>query len=187
MPNPRLASRYAKSLIDLAVETGRLETVFRDMQLLNSTCNESRELMNFIRSPIINAEKKEKIFHVIFEDKVGDLTNKFCDLLIAKGREQYLPEIAQSAIRQYRKIKNIQQVKITTAIAIDEDLKADIINKVKSEIPDQHIELLTGVNANLIGGFVLETQNTIFDASILRDLKDVKKQFLENVYIRNIR
>lgn len=187
MPNPRLASRYAKSLIDLAMETGQLEAVFHDMKLLNVTCNESRELVNFIRSPIINADKKKKIFFAIFQGQLSDLTSRFCNLLISKGREEYLPEIAQSAIRQYRKIRNIQQVKITTAVPMDEELKTGIIEKVKSEIPEQKIELLTQVNEDLIGGFVLETENTVFDASILRDLKDVKSQFLKNVYIRNIR
>ena len=36
MPNPRLASRYAKSLIDLAIEKGQLEEVFEDMQWLQN-------------------------------------------------------------------------------------------------------------------------------------------------------
>ncbi|MFN2459039.1 MAG: F0F1 ATP synthase subunit delta, partial [Chitinophagaceae bacterium] len=35
MQNPRLAIRYAKSLLDLAQEQGKLEEVFNDMKLLN--------------------------------------------------------------------------------------------------------------------------------------------------------
>jgi len=31
MPNPRLANRYAKSLVDLAVEKDQLEVVYADM------------------------------------------------------------------------------------------------------------------------------------------------------------
>jgi F-type H+-transporting ATPase subunit delta len=187
MPNPRLASRYAKSLIDLAVETGQLEAVFNDLQLLSGICRNSRDLVNFIKSPVINADKKEKIFHTLFNDKISVLTDKFCKLLIRKGREIYLPEIAHAGIQQYRHIKNIRQVKITTAVPLDESLREEIVQKIKREIPGQNIELHTAVKEDLIGGFVLETDNSLFDASVLRDLKDIKKQFLENVYVSNIR
>lgn len=187
MLNPRLASRYAKSLIDLAQETGRLDAVFNDLKLLETTCKESRPFVNFIKSPVINADKKEKIFHILFSDKISSLSDKFCKLLIKKGRENYLPEIAHAGIQQYRNIKNIRQVKITTAMPLEGTLRQDIIEKIRTEIPDEHIELLTAVNEDLIGGFVLETDNTLYDASIMRDLKDVKKQFAENIYMRNIR
>jgi F-type H+-transporting ATPase subunit delta len=69
---------------------------------------------------------------------------------------------------------------------MSEELKATIISKVKSaEVKD--IELETAVKDELIGGFVLEVQGNLVDASILRDLKDVKKQFLNNDYIHKIR
>jgi F-type H+-transporting ATPase subunit delta len=187
MPNPRLASRYAKSIIDLAVETGQLDVVFSDMQLLSEVCASNRDFVSFIKSPVINADKKEKIFHILFEGRISDLTDRFCKLLIKKGRERYLPEIADAGIRQFRGLRNIRRVKITTAAPMDEALRGDITRKIKSEIPDEHIELQTAVNEALIGGFVLETDNNLFDASVLRDLKDVKKQFMKNLYIRDIR
>ena len=34
MTNPRLATRYAKSLLDLSVEQNQLEDVYSDMKLL---------------------------------------------------------------------------------------------------------------------------------------------------------
>ena len=49
------------------------------------------------------------------------------------------------------------------------------------------IDLETVVNEALIGGFILETAGKLLDASILRDLKDVKKQFLNNDYLHKIR
>lgn len=186
MPNPRLAARYAKSLTDLAVETGQLDAVFKDMNLLEDTCEKSRELVGFLKSPVINADKKEKIFTSIFGEGLSELTRKFVVLLIKKGREGFLPEIAKAAIRQYRKIKNIRQVKITTAVALSDEMKSTLISKIKSEIPDQQISLETKVKENLIGGFILETENTVFDASIARDLKDIKKQFSKNIYVADI-
>src|SRR5690625_130000 len=130
MPNPRLAERYAKSVVDLAVETDRLEAVFQDMILMNDSCKANPDLVRFLKSPVINAEKKEKIFVTIFGDRISEISRKFAILLIKKGREGYLPEIARAAIHQYRILKNIRQVKMITAVPLSDGLKADIINKI---------------------------------------------------------
>ena len=43
MLNPRIGARYAKSLLDIANEQNQLETVFADMQFLNSAISGNRE------------------------------------------------------------------------------------------------------------------------------------------------
>lgn len=179
MPNPRLAERYAKSLIDIAVETHSLEEVYTDLNTLIVTCDESRDFENFLRSPIINREKKEKIFTAIFKDNLVELTKKFIILLIKKGREGALPEILDAAISQYKTLKNIRDVKMTTAIPLSKELNDEIVKKIKQEIPGYTIELKTKVKENILGGFVLETDNTIYDASVIRKLRDVKTSFIK--------
>lgn len=187
MPNPRLATRYAKSLIGLAQERGELETVYSDMQYLQAVCKSSKEFVNLLRSPVIQAAKKEAIITAITKDKISALTVAFTKLLTDKGREEDLPEIIGAFITQYNTIEGIQKIKLTTAVPVSDDIKNDIVNKVKTATGFDKVELDATVNKNLIGGFVLEYSNNLVDASVLRDLKDLKKQFQQNVYIHNIR
>jgi F-type H+-transporting ATPase subunit delta len=187
MQHPRLAGRYAKSLIGLAIEQNQLEQVHADMKYLQSLCKQSREFVNLLKSPIIQADKKGKIVAAVTEGKIGNITQGFNRLLVQKGRENVLPEIVHAFVEQYNEIKGIHQVKITTAVPVSEELKQQIVSKIKSETPLQNIELETAVKDELIGGFTLEFHNNLVDASILRDLNDIKKQFLGNVYIQNIR
>jgi F-type H+-transporting ATPase subunit delta len=187
MQHPRLAGRYAKSLIGLAIEQNQLEQVHTDMQYLSALCQQSREFVNLLKSPIIQADKKAKILDAVTADKVSKLTHAFNRLLVQKGRENVLPEIVHAFIDQYNEIKGIHKVKITTAVPISEELKEKIVAKIKAETPLQQIELEAAVKEELIGGFTLEFNNNLVDASILRDLNDIKKQFLGNVYIQNIR
>ena len=58
MPNPRLAGRYAKSLIDLSIEKNQLEAVYADMKYLQELCKQSREFVNLMRSPVIKNDQK---------------------------------------------------------------------------------------------------------------------------------
>jgi len=65
-----VASRYAKSLIDLAVETKQLEEVRNDMRLIAQVCKENREFVILLESPVVKTDKKMAIFKSIFEGKI---------------------------------------------------------------------------------------------------------------------
>jgi F-type H+-transporting ATPase subunit delta len=188
MPNPRLASRYAKSLIDLSTERNQLEDVYSDMQFLKQVCKGSRDFVNLLRSPVVSADKKQSVINAVTKNNVSELTAAFIKLLINKGRESDMPEIVTAFIEQYNTIKGIHRVKLTTATAVSDELKNAIVSKVKKEANLQNVELESKVDDALIGGFVLEFNNNLVDASVLRDLKDIAKQFKErNIFVQNIR
>ena len=186
MPNARLAGRYAKSLLDLATEQGQLEAVYADMKYIQAACNASSDFVNMLRSPIIKADQKNSIINEVLKNKVGTLTNSFTVLLVKKGRELDLPEMAAAFIEQYNAINGIHQVTLTTAVAVSEDIKKSIEQKVKTAAQFKTVELTTKIDESLIGGFVLEFNNNLVDASIARDLKDIKKQFLNNEFLSKI-
>jgi F-type H+-transporting ATPase subunit delta len=187
MPNPRLAHRYAKSLIDLAVEKGQLEIIYADMKFLQLVCKSSKEFVTLLQSPVVTADKKNSILEAITAGKVGEITSSFNKLLVAKGREFELPEIVNAVIEQYNTIKGIHKVKLTTAVELSDELKKSISDKAAKDGGLGLVELETKVEESLIGGFVLEFNNNLVDASIARDLRDIKKQFTKNVYVPAIR
>lgn len=186
MPNPRLANRYAKSLIDLSTERGELEAVYADMKYLQAVCKASKDFVALLKSPIINNDQKNAIVTAVTKGKVGELTAAFNTLLVKKGRESDLPEIAFAFIDQYNELKGIHRVKLTTAVAVSDELKKSIELKVQEGQQFGSVELETEINEKLIGGFVLEFNNKLVDASILRDLKDIKKQFSENLFVQQL-
>ena len=187
MSNPRLADRYAKSLIDLSIERNQLDAVRADMQYIQALCKGSRDFVNVLRSPIIKADQKEKMLVAVMTGKVSELTSVFSNLLVRKGRESDLPEIANAFISQYNSLKGIHQVKLTSAVPVSEELKNSIKERVQKANDFITVELETVVDQKLIGGFVLEFSNKQIDASIANDLREIKKQFLQNQYVANIR
>lgn len=187
MPNPRLAARYAKSLIDLSLERGELEKVFADMQWLQRVCRENRDFVNVLKSPVIKGDKKEKIMEAVTKGRINELTMAFIRLMIRKGREVYLPEVIVAFIAQYKKHKNIYIVKLTTASPVSEATKQAIVDRVKETSDMKNIELETAVDDKLIGGFVLQAGDQLIDASIAYDLKNIARQFDNNDFIYKIR
>src|SRR5690606_20332896 len=104
----RVASRYAKSLLELSVENGELEAVHRDMQKLLEIGDANEELALMLQDPVIPSEKKLKALHLLFSGKSATLTADFFELLIRKGRENVLMEIAREFHKQYNLQKGIQ-------------------------------------------------------------------------------
>lgn len=188
MPNPRLAGRYAKSLIDLAIERNELEKIFADMQWLQKVCKQSRDFTALLRSPVIKPDKKQKVVESVLAGKVSAVTAAFVRLLIAKGRESNLPEITTAFTSQYKEHKNIHIVKLTTAAPLNDDLKNTIVAQIRKTSSDmQNIELETAVNPDIIGGFVLQAGDKLIDASVAYDLKQIARQFENNDFVYKIR
>jgi len=188
MLNPKLAARYAKSMIDLALQDNMLEEIFADMALIQSACKSNPELMRVLKSPIVKADKKEKILAAIFETKLSRHSFLFLGLLVRKGRENVLDEVVNAFAEQYRAIKGIVKVKLTTATAVTAELQDFLVSQLKITFPTVNsFELDVKVDAGLIGGYKLETDNVLVDVSIAKGLKAVSRQFKSNDYIYNIR
>ena len=187
MPNPRLAARYAKSIIGLAIETNQLEKVYTDMLWLQSVCKTNRDFVNVLRSPIINAETKKKIIGAVMGERVSDLTTKFMTLLFTKGREIFLPEIISAFIQSYKQHKDIKTIRLTTATPVGDNIKQAIITQVKKSAGFKNVELEEQADPDVIGGFVLQIGDQLIDASIAYDLREVAKQFENNDFIYKLR
>src|ERR1700722_10853305 len=100
MLNPRLAGRYAKSIIDLAIEKDQLESVHKDIVYLSDLMRSSPELVTIMKSPVNPGDKKQKVLDALTGGKIGQITASFSRLLINKGRESFLPEIVYAFIEQ---------------------------------------------------------------------------------------
>ncbi len=188
MNNPRLAGRYAKSLLGLATEQNQVDAVYADMKWLHSICKSNPDFVTVLRSPIIKPTAKAKIIESVTIERVSKLTSAFIQLLVRKNRELNLPEIVSAYIDQFNTLRNIHKVKITTAEPISDEMQNAIMANIKAvATKNQTFEIETQVNNELIGGFLLETSGTLVDASILRDLKDIQKQFKNNDYLHRIR
>ncbi|MCX8480902.1 MAG: F0F1 ATP synthase subunit delta, partial [Sediminibacterium sp.] len=78
-------------------------------------------------------------------------------------------------------------IQFTTATPIDESLVNKITTKLQSEKNIKHVHVETNLDLSLIGGFVIEFDNQQLDASIKKDLNDIKKQFQKNEFIQTIK
>lgn len=186
MSAQRIATRYAKSLIKVAQEKGKLDSVLEDIKAFDGLCN-VRDFHLLLKSPVIKADKKKKILDFMLGSKFDELTMKFIHILLRKGRESYMSEIADEFILEYKKLKQITTVRVTSATKLTENaLKVMRQKLADAGISDGKIELETKVNPKLIGGFTIEFDGKKYDSSVARKLDELHSQFEDNLYISQI-
>lgn len=183
----KVANRYAKALFTLALETNQLETVNKDIEMISAIDHE--EFRRVLMSPVISGEKKVAVFQAVFGGRISELTKKFFDLVFQKGRVTSLAEIRQDFEEQYRAYRKVKIVKLTTAADISDALIEDLRKGVQAneQYKDYTLQMETKVDSDLVGGFVLQIDDDLYDASIRHDLEVIKRQFVENMYVQKIR
>ncbi|HEY8405187.1 MAG TPA: ATP synthase F1 subunit delta [Flavobacteriales bacterium] len=182
MAGNRLASRYAKSLLDLTVEKGMLDAVQADMLVVDAAIEGSRELQLLLSSPTIKADKKNAILTAIFNGKVSELTMSFITLLTRKGRESALKAVVSSFIDQVRTYKGIVLAEVTSAVALDE-ATLQKVHAIAAQLAGKQIELVQKIDSALIGGFILRVGDKQVDQSVFGKIKSLKREFAENPYV----
>ena len=183
MTGTKLASRYSRSLLLLAIERGEVEQVFNDMKLIARVCNENRDLTVLLRSPIIKTDKKRAILREIFGNHIGKTALSFIEIITNKRREYFLEKIAEEFTVQYKENNKITTATVTTTMKLDTGLREKILVLIKNQTK-QEVDLIECVDEKLIGGFILRIGDTQIDASIQRKLNDLRKNFNENPYVR---
>ena len=171
-----VASRYAKSILDLAQENNIVDEVRADMDLFLNTVKASAELEAVLANPIISHFKKVKILEELFEGKINKATLAFLKLMVNKGRGEVLYFTAGEYINLYNIKKHITKAKVTSATALSEANKKTLTEEVQKAIGGT-VVLETKVDASLIGGFVLTVGDRQVDTSIAASLHKLKKEF----------
>ena len=175
-----VASRYAKSLIDLSEEQNVLEVVNDDMAFFLKTLKANPQLNAVLGNPIISQLKKLNVLTDVFASKVNALSIAFFKLMINKGRGQVLYATAQEFINLYNIKKHITKASVVSATPLSETNKAKLLADVKAAIGGELI-LDTKTDDSLIGGFVLTVGDRQIDTSIASNLKKLKKDFAQGI------
>lgn len=183
MSATKIASRYAKSLIQLAQEQDKLERIREDVESFHGLLKSSRDFYVFLKSPVIQASKKKMILQKLFTGKYDVLTVKFLEILTQKQREFYLPEIAKQFMVQYRNLRHISTAVVTVAKELSEANQKALKEKLEaSGVAYENVEIVVKKDPDLMGGFILEFGDFVYDASVAHKLDSLKKQFRGNLY-----
>jgi F-type H+-transporting ATPase subunit delta len=172
-----VASRYAKSLIELAKEQNVLEAVYQDMILFKDTADQNRGLMLALKSPVVRHEKKAGILKALFEARVNPVSYAIFKIITKKNREAILDEIAAEFIKAYNLNQGIQKATVVTTTPLTDELRKQFTDMVTSAT-GRTVQLAEKIDSSLIGGYVLRIDDRQIDASLRSRVNELKLKLL---------
>lgn len=181
MQRTRAAKRYAKALLDYAIEKQQPDVVFQEMTTLLKVLDENIEFQRLLLSPIVKSNVKRNVMLQIFPDK-SDLVRQLIEVLVRNKRLSLTKAIAKSYITLYNEYKQKQIAYITTAQPLSDTLREQFLLKVRQLTGNHNIELRNKVDENIIGGFIVRVGDLQYNASISEKFSAIKRNFKENLY-----
>lgn len=176
MMSSKASRRYASALLGFAIETDSLDTVRGDMEFTQKTISKSRELLLFLKSPVIRDEKKQSVLSEIFKSRVSKQTWKFFELLAGKSRLELLPDISHAFKQAYNKHAGIIEVDIIYS-AEPETGQIETIRKTLEKQTGNTVHISTRRSEELIGGMVIKIEDTVVDGSVKNKLQQLEQLF----------
>ncbi len=171
----RAAIRYAKAILDIAQTSGKADAVNNDMKSIVNAVSESRDLKDFLNSPIIKIDVKKSALSEIFSN-VQNETNSLFHLLFENKRFEILEAIAIQYNRLFDESNGIEVAKVTTAFPITPELETKVLAKI-AEFSNKKITIQNLVDPTIIGGFILRVGDQQYNASVASKLNELKREF----------
>ena len=178
MVSLKVSNRYALSLLSIALEKDTLDTIYKDVRLLIKAFDESDELQRVVESPVVRPEVKISILDEIFSGKIDKETINFIHFIIQKRREKTLYSVAKRFVELRNEHLGIVELGVKTAFEFSDDQKAILKERFEKTLNKKTI-LNFKVENNLIGGFIAQVGDTVYDASMKHQLELLKKEFVQ--------
>jgi F-type H+-transporting ATPase subunit delta len=175
MAGTRAAIRYAKAIFDSAQENSNTVKVNNDMTSIVNAINNSKELKNFLQSPIVKAEVKYSSLVAIFADAQKETKSLF-QLLLTNKRFELLPTIASDFKGLVNELNGVEIAKVTTAFPLTTDLQTKVLAKIAT-FSNKTITIENIIDESIIGGFILTMGDQQYNASVSNSLQKLKREF----------
>jgi F-type H+-transporting ATPase subunit delta len=177
MKSTKAAGRYAKALLELALDQQKIEVIENNMQQIISVANEAHDFQVFLSSPLIKVDKKLEVIKSIFGN-FDALSISFLEMVATNRRESLITEIASAFLSQLKEHRGIVPVTIISAKPLDAQTKAQITSKISASIKGT-LEITENLDESLIGGFIVRMGDHQIDASVSNQLNRLKQELVK--------
>mmetsp|Transcript_31412 Transcript_31412/g.69957 ORF Transcript_31412/g.69957 Transcript_31412/m.69957 type:complete len:219 (-) Transcript_31412:424-1080(-) len=180
-----VSESYAKALVELADEKGKLEPVHADVDAITSLLKENKKLNELISNPVVDGEKKRAVLSKIGKEAgFQQYTNNFLNLLVEKDRLGLLEEICESFEEQYCKLTDTQVATLRSAVKLEQEQQFLIAKKLQELTGSKNIKLKPVIDQALIAGFVVEYGSSQIDLSIRGQIEKVAEQLTTEMKLK---
>lgn len=184
MAEQKVSARYALSLLDSAIQKDLLDTVSDDIEFISSVLKQNLNLLRMLENPVVKTEMKSSILEEIFKNEVNPETMEFVLFVVKKKRE----EILSSILEKFKELRDLKlgfvNVNVLVASEFSDSQRNELQNKLQNVLKKK-VRMSYKVDEKILGGFIVQAGDTVFNASVKHQLDLLKKHFVEASPVKN--
>lgn len=172
-----ISTRYAKALLEHAIDSEEQQLVYRRMQTLAVMFTQQPSLRRALAGTMNT--KKQKISLLQTACGGGELPpslERMIRLILENEREELIHYIALRYAELHRERFEIHYGRLITAMPIDEKTEKRFIERIR-QIVGGSLEVEPVVDPSIIGGFILYLDDDRWDASVAGELSRIRNRF----------
>jgi F-type H+-transporting ATPase subunit delta len=173
--------RYAKALLEYAVENSEADKVYAQMRTLAERLRAIPAIHDRIMDPTVKDADKCRLLETAVTDgkeEVGKSLESFLRLVVGAGRGDCLLFMAMSYQDLYRRRNGIVPVELVTATPVGDERKVRL-KQLVNNVEHGKVEWSHTVDPSIEGGFVLLVDGYRLDASVAWQLQRIRKELIE--------
>lgn len=177
-----IARRYARGLIQHAVEQDELAKVRADLEALADLLDPDRgdisvpDLLTFLNSPTVALDEKIKLTDVVCEKlAIGKTVSDFLNVLIDRNRVALTGFITREFERISQDFETVRNAVVESARPLTEEDEKSIRDALR-EAAGCEVRLLVRNNPRLLGGVRVRMDDLLLDGSLLHRMERMRQQ-----------
>ena len=160
-----IADLYARSLLDLAEQSGTVDAVANDFDTVSTLLTQNPDFEAFLASPYFAEQTKRDLVRKVFAGRLQSLTLNFLSVMIDHNRGMFLPKI----IERYRQLYRVYQGYRTVDVTVAQPMSNEQMDKLSRELADAlhaKVDLDVHVDPSILGGVVIRYEDKMLDNSV---------------------
>ena len=170
-----ISKAYADALFELSMEENILEEIKEQTALLVQVLADNADFVKLLNAPTVTKEEKISLADSVFSGKINKHLLNFIKVMIQRKNTAEMKASFDDFEKLYNKHNNIEKAVATTAVAMSDELKAKLVDKLQS-ITGKKIVLTNKVDPSCLGGVILQFNDMQFNDSISGKLETLKNQ-----------
>lgn len=169
------ARRYARALLDVALEQGAAAEVRKELEAAAALLEGNRELLAVLAHPAINAERKKKIVAAFWKQK--GLVGRLLELLVERDRILTLPALAETYVSLFNAHRNVVAAEAVSAAPLDEEQRAALRDAI-GRASGMGVELETRLEPAVLGGVRVSMGGRVYDGTVRARLRALRERLV---------
>jgi len=171
-----ISKRYAKAIFQYALERKEESRLREELKVLSEQFLAVPMLNMVLKDPTVSSAVKIEVLATAAGKKISDTYEQVIRLVVKNGRTRYMQSIALMYDKVYRKAKNMVILKLTTTEPASDEMKNKLVNLLKKN--EEQVDFVAITDKDIIGGFILETEDLRLDACIKNQLNQLRLELI---------